>query len=74
MAVVPRPSPDPLYRRHGVQTQVRGHQWLLDAIDAARELEKYKCSRPGVIRRHAWQVVSERGLLKIPGDRAVHNI
>jgi hypothetical protein len=62
--VVPRPSPSTHVRTHGVQVQVRCQQQLLDALDAARELEKYKPSRPEMLRGLAWR---ERGLLKIPG-------
>src|SRR6476659_3668303 len=65
--VVPRSSPGPRVRQHGVQVQVRCHKQMLDALDAARELEKYKPSRPEMLRRLAWQVLRERGLLKIPG-------
>jgi hypothetical protein len=64
---VPRPSPGPRFRRQGVQVQVRCHKQLLDALDAARELEKYKPSRPEMLMRLAWQVLREQGLLKVPG-------
>jgi hypothetical protein len=65
--VVP-PSPGPRFRQHGVQVQVRCPQWLLEALDAARERERFKPSRPEMLRRLAWQVLRERGLLKIPGE------
>jgi hypothetical protein len=41
---------------------------LLEALDAARELERYKASRPEMLRRLAWDMLRERGLLKIPGE------
>ena len=39
-----------------------------EAIDAAREMEQWKPSRPEMLSRLAWQVLRERGLLKIPGE------
>jgi hypothetical protein len=67
-AVVPRPSREPRARTHGVQVQVRCNKQLLEALDAARELERYKASRPEMLRRLAWDMLRERGLLKIPGE------
>ena len=66
--VVLRPSPGPRVTRHGVQVQVRCPQSLLEALDAAREMEQWKPSRPEMLSRLAWQVLRERGLLKIPGE------
>jgi hypothetical protein len=64
--VVPRPSPAPRVRLHGVQVQVRCEPRLLKALDAARELEQYKPSRPEMLRRLARDMLTQRGLLKIP--------
>jgi hypothetical protein len=65
--VVPLPSPGPRVREHGVQVQVRCNKQLLDALDAVRELEKYKPSRPEMLRRLAWAALRQRGLLKVAG-------
>ena len=66
--VVLRSSPGPRVTRPGVQVQVRCPQSLLEALDAAREMEQWKPSRPEMLSRLAWQVLRERGLLKIPGE------
>src|SRR5262245_43909948 len=71
-SVVPRPSPESRVRRHGVQVQVRCDPRLLQALDAARELERFKPSRPEMLRRLARNMLEQRGLLKIPDKWPVH--
>jgi hypothetical protein len=61
------PSPGPRVRDRGIQVQVRCDLRLLQAIDAARELETFKPSRPEMLRRLATSMLRQRGLLKIPG-------
>ena len=60
--------PRPRFRRHGVQVQVR-----CDLVDArgsrcGSRAGEVKPSRPEMLRRLAWQVLRERGFLKIPGE------